>query len=73
MRGTRASGRCHAKTGTISAVSALAGYCEAKRRTVVAFAILMNGVDTWNARSLQDRMANVRARYTRAGKAPRRR
>jgi D-alanyl-D-alanine carboxypeptidase/D-alanyl-D-alanine-endopeptidase (penicillin-binding protein 4) len=73
MRGTRASGRCHAKTGTISAVSALAGYCEAKRRTVVAFAILMNGVDTWNARSLQDRMANVLARYKRAGKAPRRR
>ena len=30
MRGTAADGHCHAKTGTLSDVSALAGYCKAR-------------------------------------------
>jgi len=30
----------------------------------VAFAFLMNGVATWTAHPLQDRMATVLARYT---------
>jgi len=62
MRGTAAEGRCRAKTGTLSGVSALSGYCSAGRGTV-AFSILMNGVDVNAARSAQDRMAAAIARY----------
>lgn len=62
MRGTAAQGRCRAKTGTLTGVSALSGYCEVGGRTL-AFSILMNGVDVTAARSLQDRMAALIARY----------
>src|SRR5205085_12625082 len=41
MRGTIAQDRCHAKTGTLVAVSALAGYCDTTGGHRVAFAILM--------------------------------
>ena len=44
MRGTPASGRCRAKTGTLSGVSALAGYCTRGGKRA-AFALLMNGVN----------------------------
>lgn len=62
MRGSAAQGRCRAKTGTLSGVSALSGYCETGGRTL-AFSILMNGVDVTAARSLQDRIAATVARY----------
>jgi D-alanyl-D-alanine carboxypeptidase/D-alanyl-D-alanine-endopeptidase (penicillin-binding protein 4) len=62
MRGTAAQGRCRAKTGTLTGVSALSGYCDAGGGTVV-FSILMNGVDVTAARSLQDRMVAAIARY----------
>jgi D-alanyl-D-alanine carboxypeptidase/D-alanyl-D-alanine-endopeptidase (penicillin-binding protein 4) len=62
MQGTAAEGRCRAKTGTISGVSALSGYCKA-RGADTAFSILMNGVDVNRARSIQDRMAATIARY----------
>ncbi|HEX6116631.1 MAG TPA: D-alanyl-D-alanine carboxypeptidase [Solirubrobacterales bacterium] len=62
MEGTAAEGRCRAKTGTISGVSALSGYCKA-RGAEMAFSILMNGVDVNRARSLQDKMAATIARY----------
>lgn len=62
MNGTAAEGRCRAKTGTISGVSALSGYCRAKRGTL-AFSILMNNVNVSSARSLQDRIAALIARY----------
>jgi D-alanyl-D-alanine carboxypeptidase/D-alanyl-D-alanine-endopeptidase (penicillin-binding protein 4) len=58
MRGTVAAGRCHAKTGTLRDVSALAGYCTSSGGDTVAFAFLMNRVsDVLLARTLQDRMA----------------
>ena len=63
MRGTAAQGRCQAKTGTLSNVSALAGYCETQGGETVAFAFLMNGVNVGGARSLQDRMVAAIARY----------
>lgn len=63
MRGTAAARRCHAKTGTLSNVSALAGYCHARGGHLLAFAILMNRVYPTSARRLQDRMAAAMAAY----------
>ena len=62
MNGTAAEGRCRAKTGTISGVSALSGYCRA-RGAELAFSILMNGVNVTSARNIQDKMAATIARY----------
>ncbi len=63
MNGTVAAGRCRGKTGTISGVSALSGYCKSGRG-LVAFSILMNGVSDLNAaHSIQDRMTVQIARY----------
>jgi serine-type D-Ala-D-Ala carboxypeptidase/endopeptidase (penicillin-binding protein 4) len=64
MRGTAASGRCRAKTGTLSGVSALAGYCKTRGGKRAAFALIMNGVNVWTARRIQDRIAAELARYT---------
>jgi serine-type D-Ala-D-Ala carboxypeptidase/endopeptidase (penicillin-binding protein 4) len=63
MRGTAAQDRCRAKTGTLSDVSALAGYCTTAGGGQVAFAFLMNYVSPWSARILQDRMAVALAKY----------
>ena len=64
MEGTAAEGRCRAKTGTISGVSALSGYCDLSGGPVV-FSILMNGIGSnyTGARNLQDRMVVAIARY----------
>jgi D-alanyl-D-alanine carboxypeptidase/D-alanyl-D-alanine-endopeptidase (penicillin-binding protein 4) len=63
MRGTAAAGNCRAKTGTLSNVSALAGYCRARNGHTIAFAILMNGVNVSAARSAQDRTVASLAAY----------
>jgi serine-type D-Ala-D-Ala carboxypeptidase/endopeptidase (penicillin-binding protein 4) len=63
MRKTVARGRCHAKTGTLSNVSALAGYCDATGGHRIAFAFLMNAVNVYSAHVHQDRMTNALARY----------
>jgi D-alanyl-D-alanine carboxypeptidase/D-alanyl-D-alanine-endopeptidase (penicillin-binding protein 4) len=63
MRGTAADGRCRAKTGTLSDVSALAGYCRARNGHRIAFAILMNGVNVASARAAQDRTVASLAAY----------
>jgi D-alanyl-D-alanine carboxypeptidase/D-alanyl-D-alanine-endopeptidase (penicillin-binding protein 4) len=44
MRGTAAYGRCRTKTGTISAVSNLSGYCFNRSGKVMIFSILMASV-----------------------------
>ena len=62
MRGTSAAGRCRVKTGTIIGVSNLAGVCDT-HGGVVGFAWLMNGVDPYGARRLQDRMTAALAAY----------
>jgi D-alanyl-D-alanine carboxypeptidase/D-alanyl-D-alanine-endopeptidase (penicillin-binding protein 4) len=59
MRSGPARGNCHAKTGTLSDVSALSGYCEARSGDLYAFSFLMNRVYTPGARRLQDRMAQA--------------
>jgi serine-type D-Ala-D-Ala carboxypeptidase/endopeptidase (penicillin-binding protein 4) len=63
MRSTAARDACRAKTGTLSNVSALAGYCDTRSGGRVAFAFLMNSVSPWGARRLQDRMTAALARY----------
>lgn len=63
MRRGPARNRCHGKTGTLSNVSALSGYCEARTGDNYAFSILMNGVYPTGARRLQDRMLQAIAKY----------
>jgi len=56
MGGTAAAGRCRGKTGTLTGVSNLSGYCKTKRGLVV-FSLLMNGVSSLDAaHSIQDKM-----------------
>jgi serine-type D-Ala-D-Ala carboxypeptidase/endopeptidase (penicillin-binding protein 4) len=55
--------RCIGKTGTLSNVSALSGYCEAESGDNYAYSILMNGVYPTSARRLQDRMLQAIAKY----------
>jgi D-alanyl-D-alanine carboxypeptidase/D-alanyl-D-alanine-endopeptidase (penicillin-binding protein 4) len=57
MRTGPARSHCHAKTGTLSDVSALSGYCEARSGDVYGFSFLMNRINPTTARRLQDRMA----------------
>jgi serine-type D-Ala-D-Ala carboxypeptidase/endopeptidase (penicillin-binding protein 4) len=66
MRGTAAQDRCHAKTGTLIGVSALAGICEATGGHAIAFALLMNRAAILPAHRVQDRIASAIARYTGA-------
>ncbi|MEX1142978.1 MAG: D-alanyl-D-alanine carboxypeptidase/D-alanyl-D-alanine-endopeptidase [Thermoleophilaceae bacterium] len=56
MRRGPARGRCRGKTGTLSNVSALSGWCRARSGDTYLFSILMNRVDPYGARALQDRM-----------------
>ena len=56
MRRGPARWRCRGKTGTLSDVSALSGYCEVTSGNLYAYSILMNRVSTSAARLLQDRM-----------------
>jgi serine-type D-Ala-D-Ala carboxypeptidase/endopeptidase (penicillin-binding protein 4) len=59
MRRGPARGRCHAKTGTLSNVSALSGYCRALSGDTYVFSFLMNAVSPIGARAIQDRMAQA--------------
>jgi serine-type D-Ala-D-Ala carboxypeptidase/endopeptidase (penicillin-binding protein 4) len=63
MRRGAARDRCRGKTGTLSNVSALSGYCEARSGDNYAYSILMNGVYPTGARKLQDLMLQALSRY----------
>jgi len=63
MRRGPAHRHCHGKTGTLSNVSALSGYCEALSGETYAYSILMNGVYPTGARRLQDRMLQAISKY----------
>jgi D-alanyl-D-alanine carboxypeptidase/D-alanyl-D-alanine-endopeptidase (penicillin-binding protein 4) len=64
MEGTAAYGRCRTKTGTISGVSNLSGYCFNRSGRVMAFSILMAGVGNLGLAHLdQDRIAGAVAGY----------
>ena len=63
MRGTYAQGRCRGKTGTLTDVSNVAGYCRARDGHTLAFAILMNGIYPDYAHPIQNQMQNALAQY----------
>ncbi|MGZ4168366.1 MAG: D-alanyl-D-alanine carboxypeptidase/D-alanyl-D-alanine endopeptidase [Solirubrobacteraceae bacterium] len=63
MRGTYAQGRCRGKTGTLSDVSNVVGYCRAKDGHTLAFALMMNGIFPDYAHPIQNRMQVALAKY----------
>ncbi len=64
LRSSVARRRCRGKTGTLSDVSALSGYCRLRDGGTVAYSMLMNRVSPYGARRIQDRMVSVIARYS---------
>jgi serine-type D-Ala-D-Ala carboxypeptidase/endopeptidase (penicillin-binding protein 4) len=64
MRRPPARWRCRGKTGTLSDVSALSGYCEVTSGNTYVYSILMNRVSPTGARVLQDRMLQKIAAQT---------
>ena len=63
MQGTVAQGRCRGKTGTLSDVSNLVGYCQARDGHTLAFAFLMNGIYPYYAHPIQNSMAIALVKY----------
>lgn len=63
MRHTYAEGRCEAKTGTLTGVSNLAGYCQARDGDTLAFAFFDDGIETYKAHLIQDAMTESVAGY----------
>ncbi len=63
MRGTAASGRCEGKTGTLTGVSNLVGYCQAADGHLLAFAIFTDGIEVEQAHTIQDHMTITAANY----------
>jgi D-alanyl-D-alanine carboxypeptidase/D-alanyl-D-alanine-endopeptidase (penicillin-binding protein 4) len=64
MRGTAATGRCRAKTGTLTGASNLAGFCTSANGHVLAFAIFNDGIPVPFAHTIQDHLAITLARST---------
>jgi D-alanyl-D-alanine carboxypeptidase/D-alanyl-D-alanine-endopeptidase (penicillin-binding protein 4) len=60
MHHTAASGHCDAKTGTLSDVSDLAGWCNG----TYAFAFLMDDVNVWTAETAQDALTVALAKLS---------
>jgi D-alanyl-D-alanine carboxypeptidase/D-alanyl-D-alanine-endopeptidase (penicillin-binding protein 4) len=60
---TPASGRCVAKTGTLTDVSNLAGYCSARGHQALAFALFVDGPTNEIALALESRMVGAIAAY----------
>ena len=65
MRFTPAQGNLHAKTGTTNEVVGLAGYVTAENGEVLAFCLIHNGADRWNARATIDAMGVTMAGFAR--------
>lgn len=63
MRGGYAAGNVHAKTGTVTGVSALAGYCTAANGHVLCFSIINMGIrHASSGRRFQDRVCEALCR-----------
>jgi D-alanyl-D-alanine carboxypeptidase/D-alanyl-D-alanine-endopeptidase (penicillin-binding protein 4) len=63
MRSGPARGNCRAKTGTLTGVSALSGYCTTRSGRTLVFSVLMNRANVYTARAVQDRVAQTLAAY----------
>ncbi len=63
MRNTRAEGHCQGKTGTLTGVSNLVGYCQAADGHTLVFAIFTDGIAIESAHTFQDNMAITVADY----------
>jgi serine-type D-Ala-D-Ala carboxypeptidase/endopeptidase (penicillin-binding protein 4) len=63
MRDTGAAGRCQGKTGTLTGVSNLVGYCQAADGHTLVFAIFTDNIATETAHTFQDHMAITVANY----------
>jgi D-alanyl-D-alanine carboxypeptidase/D-alanyl-D-alanine-endopeptidase (penicillin-binding protein 4) len=63
MTRTAARGSCRAKTGTLNGVSALSGYCFDLDGHTIVFSLIENGVCAVCAKSLEDQMVPMLARY----------
>jgi D-alanyl-D-alanine carboxypeptidase/D-alanyl-D-alanine-endopeptidase (penicillin-binding protein 4) len=64
MGGTAAFGRCRLKTGTLTGVSNLSGYCFNASGREIVFSVLMNSVGSLSQAHLdQDRIAGMAASY----------
>ncbi len=63
MRGTAAAGRCQGKTGTLTGVSNLVGYCQSADGHLLAFAFFTDGIPIEEAHVFQDHMAITVADY----------
>jgi D-alanyl-D-alanine carboxypeptidase/D-alanyl-D-alanine-endopeptidase (penicillin-binding protein 4) len=61
MRSGPARGNCHAKTGTLTGVSALSGYCTSRSGRTLTFSVLNSGVNLYTAHAIQDRVAQALA------------
>lgn len=60
MKKTAAEGNVHAKTGSVTAVSSLAGYCTASNGHVLCFAIINQGVTRMSdGRQMQDQICEA--------------
>jgi D-alanyl-D-alanine carboxypeptidase/D-alanyl-D-alanine-endopeptidase (penicillin-binding protein 4) len=64
-KGTPARGNLHAKTGTTNTVAALGGYVTAKNGEVLAFSLIYNGGDRWNAKTAMDQIGATMAEFVR--------
>jgi D-alanyl-D-alanine carboxypeptidase/D-alanyl-D-alanine-endopeptidase (penicillin-binding protein 4) len=62
MRGTADVGRCRVKTGTLSTVSGLAGYCRTASGRDVAFSLMFNRASPYVEKAREDRMTTAIAR-----------
>jgi serine-type D-Ala-D-Ala carboxypeptidase/endopeptidase (penicillin-binding protein 4) len=63
MRHTSAAGRCQGKTGTLTGVSNLVGYCQSLSGHLLAFAFFNDGISTTAAHTFQDHMTISLAGY----------
>jgi D-alanyl-D-alanine carboxypeptidase/D-alanyl-D-alanine-endopeptidase (penicillin-binding protein 4) len=63
MKGGAAEGNVHAKTGTLSGISSLAGYCRAANQHLLAFCIINQGImKNAEGRDFQDKVCEALCR-----------